>query len=341
MTCRPIIEGFAVETIDGAILTVKGLLHPPERVIAYLRYVPDPAGDRQRGGRRYRRIYRFSEQREVLAARYPDLIGYDPVLGAEVQSVPRSHIDTVYDPAGFLRSLRQTGPTGTVEDDALALAVLIRDTAEVRWSSLGISGSVLLGTQRPESDIDLVVYGEEPARQVHRALEDLMAVPAGAIGRPDDDELAILHRAHRSETPLSFADFARAQRRKANEGWFRGRSVFVRFVKELEEYGERYGDRHYRPLGPITGQGVISEDRDAMFTPCRYELQEPSILAGARMANLDAIVSYRGRFSDQARVGERVEVRGTLEEVAARDGPCHYEVVVGGSAGDYLRVVPG
>jgi predicted nucleotidyltransferase len=341
MTCRPIIEGFAVETIDGAILTVKGLLHPPERVIAYLRYVPDPAGDRQRGDRSYRRIYHFSEQREILVARYPDLIGYDPVLGAEVQSVPRSRIHTVYDPVRFLDALRQTGPTRTVEDDALALAVLIRDAAGVPWSSLGISGSILVGTQRPESDVDLVVYGEESARAVHRALEDLMADPAGALGRLDDDELAILHQTHRPETPPSFADFARAQRRKVNEGRFRGRSVFVRCVKELDEYGECYGDRRYRPLGPVTGQGVVSEDRDAMFTPCRYELEEVTILAGAQVADLDAIVSYRGRFSDQARVGERVEMRGTLEEVVHRDGFCHYQVVVGGRAGDYLRGVPG
>jgi predicted nucleotidyltransferase len=341
MTCRPIIEGFAVETIDGAILTVKGLLHPPERVIAYLRYVPDPAGDRQRADRRYRRVYHFSEQREIIAARYPDLIDYDPVLGVEVQSVARSHIDTVYDPVHFLRALRQNGPTGPVTDDALALAVLIQEAAGVPWSSLGISGSVLVGMQRPESDVDLIVYGEESARAVYWALEDLMAVPAGAIGRPDDDELAILHQAHRPETPLSFADFARAQRRKVNEGCFRGRSVFVRFIKEQHEYGERYGDRRYRPLGPVTGQGIISDDRDAIFTPCRYELQEARILAGAQVADLDAVVSYRGRFSDQARVGEQVEVRGTLEAVEAGKAPCRYQVVVGGRAGDYLRVVPG
>ena len=33
-------EGDFLETNDGLIFDVKGLLHPPERKIAYLRYIP-------------------------------------------------------------------------------------------------------------------------------------------------------------------------------------------------------------------------------------------------------------------------------------------------------------
>jgi uncharacterized protein len=339
MSHRPVVEGFAIETTEGLILTVKGFLHPPGRTIAYLRYLPDPAGDRQRADRTYRRVYHFSEQRAILEAKHPDLLDHDPVLGTEVQSVPHRRIAVVYDPVEFQCSRRENGPSEPVETDALALLTLIQETAGVPWSSLGISGSIMLGTQRPESDIDLVVYGETASRKVHRALGDLVARPGEALRRPDEAELAVLHQAHAPDTPLSLADFVRTQRRKVNEGRFRGRSVFARFMKEPAEYGERYGDHLYRPLGTVTVQGVISDDRDAIFTPCCYGLQTPVTLEGVRAFSPDTIVSYRGRFSDQAHVGEQVEVHGTLEEVTPRVGPSHHQVVVGSAAGDYLRIM--
>jgi len=37
-------EGDFLETLEGLIFDVKGLLHPDARVIAYLRYLPDPHG---------------------------------------------------------------------------------------------------------------------------------------------------------------------------------------------------------------------------------------------------------------------------------------------------------
>jgi len=48
------------------------------------------------------------------------------------------------------------------------------------------------------------------------------------------------------------------------------------------------------------------------------------------------MASFRGRFSDQARVGERVVARGRLERVVPRTGVAYHRLVVGGRAGDYL-----
>ena len=85
---RVAVEGFALHTADELIFTVKGLVHPPDRVIAYLRYLPDPQGDRERDGVRYRRVYHFDEQQGILQARYPEYLKYDPVFGVRLQSVP-------------------------------------------------------------------------------------------------------------------------------------------------------------------------------------------------------------------------------------------------------------
>jgi len=335
MTAEPIVEGFAVETAEHLIFSVKGVLHPPERVIAYLRYLPDPTGDRRRAGVAFRRVYHFEEQVGLLRRRFPQYLGYDPVFGLEVQNVLRARIRTVYDPRAYLDRLRSQGSDDPVEQDALALAQQIQQAAGVPWSSLGVSGSVMLATHRPDSDLDLLVYGEASSRAVCQAVGELFEEPGGAVRRLTDAELRALHATHRPDTPLSFADFCRLQQRKVNEGRFRQRPFFIRFVKHLDP-PERYGEHHYQFIAQATIRATISEDDEAIFTPCRYGVEHAVPIEGPPVDDLREIVSFRGRFSDQARSGEVAEGRGRLERVVPRTGETYHRLVVGGQAGDYL-----
>jgi predicted nucleotidyltransferase len=333
-----IVEGFAVETTDGLIFTVKGLLHPPDRVIAYLRYVPDPHGNRQRSGRRYRRLYHFEEQEALLRARYPEYLAHDPVFGARLQSVPRGRVRSVYDPCRHLEVLHSRGINDPVERDALHLATLLQEAANVSWADVGISGSVLIGLQRPDSDIDLIIYGEEAGGAVHRALQGLLERSTTPLRRPGREELASLHSEHRADTPLAFDDFARLQARKVNELRFRGREAFIRFVKRPAESQGRYGSQRFESLGTATVRARVTDDRDAIFTPCRYLVDEASLLDGSSLGDLRSLVSFRGRFSDQARVGEWIEARGNLERVTPLSGAIYQRLIVGGCRGDYMSV---
>lgn len=340
MVVQRVVEGFAVETIEGWIFTVKGSLHPPDRWIAYLRYVPDPQGDRRREGTAYRRLYRFDDQVELLRARHPEYLCHDPVLGIEVQSVPRASVEAVHDPCAFLARLRLSGPADAVEEDALGLAGRLQEAAGVPWSGLGISGSAMLGTHLPDSDLDLLVYGEESGRAVHRAVAGLFRQGGSPVRPLDEEELGRLHAAHSPDTPLTFHDFARLQRRKVNEGRYRGRSFFLRFVKHPGESDETYGDRRYRPVGRATIRATVAGHGEAIWTPCRYPLRQVTVLDGVRVDDLQEIVSFRGRFSDQARAGEIVEACGSVERVEDETGQGHHRLVVGGQAGDWLLARP-
>src|SRR5680860_40768 len=332
-----IFEGFAVETNDGFVFTVKGLVHPAGRVIAYLRYVPDPSSDREHGGSRFRRVYHFEEQETILLARRPGYLVNDPMLGVPVQAVPREDIRLVYDPCLRLQRLVETGPADSLEETALALAELFSVSAGVSSHALGLSGSILVGLHQPSSDIDIVVYGEQEGRAVHGALSDLLVDPQSPVHRPHGAELAAIHETHRTDTPLSAADFARLQAEKVNEGRFAERSYFVRFVKRPEEVGERYGDPRYETLGPITIRARVHDQRESMFTPCRYTIGEATSLDGAPIEDLCQIVSFRGRFADQAKTGDCILARGGLELVVPLRAPCFLRLVVGGAPGDYLK----
>ena len=105
------LEGAAVETVAGLIFTVKGIVHPPDRVVAYLRYVPDKRGERLRGRKRYRRVYSVAEREETLRARGLSYRVDDPMLGVPVDAVPWDDVTRVYDPRERLQRLRTSGPT--------------------------------------------------------------------------------------------------------------------------------------------------------------------------------------------------------------------------------------
>jgi hypothetical protein len=330
------IEGFAVETVEGLIFTVKGLVHPPRRLIAYLRFMPDPGGDRKRGSDSYRRVYRSEEQRDILRRRFPAYTGFDPVFGFEVQAVPGQYAQKIYDPCQRLSEIIEKGVKDPLEQNTLAFANLLQEAAGVSMNSLGISGSVLVGLHRPGSDVDMVVYGDEESRAAHRALGRLLDSGRGPVRRLGGDDLAALHASHRTDTPLSFSDFVRLQSRKPNEGYFAQTPYFIRFIKGKREGEHRYGDTVYEPLGRATIRFRVTDDADSIFTPCRYAVEDVLFLDGPAEADLREVVSFRGRFSDQARAGEQATARGSLERVVPREGKVHHRLAVGGEAGDYL-----
>ena len=243
------IEGFAVETRDDLLFMVKGLVHPPSQIVAYLRYVPDEGGSRKRGAKRYRRVYRFEEQEELLRARWPGYLMYEPMFGITLQAVPADAVHLVRDPRSYLQDLVKRGPADALEDTALHLVSLIWRAASIRPSALGLSGSMLLGLHTASSDIDLVVYGELESRAVHEVLGCLLQDELSPVARPKDKELESIYEMHSIETPLSFADFARTQIRKVNEGSYAGLAV-LRAVCEASRAGGR--PVWESPL-PITG----------------------------------------------------------------------------------------
>jgi len=330
------VEGAAVETADGLVFTVKGVVHPPDRVVAYLRYVPDRSGERVREGARFRRVYKPAEQQRALRARGLSYRVDDPGLGVPVDAVPWAEIVRVYDPRERLRHLRASGPGDKLEEDALQLTEVLRDIAGAGLVAIGLTGSLLFGLHTPASDIDLVVYGDQDCRRVHAALTRLLDDPASGVARPRGEELASIHAVHREDTPLSAADFARLQARKVNEGRFAGRPYFIRFVKLPAEVPERYGDPCYAPAGRALIEARVTDDSEALFTPCRYSLDQVVSLDGSPAKDLREAISYRGRFAEQARIGRRMRALGALERAIWRDGRETTRLVVGGRPGDYL-----
>ncbi|GAB4254508.1 MAG: DNA polymerase subunit beta [Thermoleophilia bacterium] len=356
------IESFAVETRDGLIFTVKGLLHPADRVIAYLRYVPDPTGERLRNKTRYRRVYYAADQVRVLAESHPAYIRFDRALGARVQTVPWEDITRVYDPRRRLSQISSEGGGSHLEELALELATTLARAGESELGVLGVTGSLLFRLTSEDSDVDLVVYGGPASERIHSAARRLMTEQACGLRPLTPREVEALHQGHRTETPIDLDKFALLQGRKVNEGRFKDRSYFLRFVRLPGEIGEAYGDPSYRSGPRVSLQAEIVGDGEAIFTPNRYSIERVEFGSGGRLGRArgstetsgaqgfeggkagcepeDArpleIISFRGRFAEQAKRGERVRARGRLERVIPRAGRPWWRLNVGGEPGDYL-----
>lgn len=331
------IEGCYIESTEGLLFTVKGLVHPPGVVVAYLRYAPDNSGERERVGIRYRKLYHFEEQEELLRERCPAYLFFDPVFGERLQGVPREHIKQVYDPCWKLDELRGRENLNEVEKNALDFAEILRDRSGISKSYLGISGSILLGLDTPQSDIDIIVYGVENCWAVHKSLRKMLDESSSGVEKLNRRELEELYAFRSQDTPMPFKDFLRLERRKVIQGKFQNRGYFIRFVKTPSEVGERYGDRKYNSLGMARIEATITEAKEAIFTPCVYGIDDVKFTEGKEVSTLKKLSSFRGRFCEQVKEGERIAAHGKLERVSLNDGSV-YHILLVGRLGDRIAV---
>lgn len=333
-----LIESDYIETVEGLFFAVKGIAQPPERIMAYLRYAPDPDGGRFRMWRQYRRLYHFAEQELLLRASYPQYLAYDPVTRLELQSVPLSAIARAYTARQGLQDLRQRSRLDSVEEDALAFAARLQEISGIPWGSLGVSGSLLIGMHTSASDLDMTVHGEQDCWVLHGALSALLDQDSGELRRLDEAGMHALYAERSADTHMSYAEFFYSERQKVIQGRFRDRTYFIRFLKEPDEFGETYGDRQYTPLGRASIEAQVTDHANAIFTPCRYPIADAYSIKGEAIPEITEIVSFRGRFCEQACAGDTVRASGTVERVAHQSGHIWHRLILGGEFADTMYV---
>jgi predicted nucleotidyltransferase len=329
-------EGDFIETLDGLIFDVKGLLHPPDRVIAYLRYVPDGRGRRERAGIKYRKVYSLYSRAKLLAKRWPQYVCRDRFFNREVQAVPVDKVKQHYLPTEKFAQLRRAVELDERERLANDMAETLVKEARTPASKIGVSGSILVGLHTAKSDLDLLLYGSNVSRKCHSKLRALLDTCSQGFSPYTKSDLRRLYAQRDLRAALSFETFAKHERLKVLQGKFMGTDYFIRCVKEWDEWPEAYGDRKYLQVGRATVRATISDDSESIFTPCTYELADAKV-TGKHPAPAQ-IVSFRGRFCEQARAGESVLAKGTLERVEDERGVTH-RLVIGEDPLDCLVVV--
>lgn len=319
------------ETAERTIFYVKGLIHPPDKVVGFVRYVPDPQGDRRRDGSSYRKIEPIEDQYRVSEESHPDYFVYDPVFDEHLTEVPVGDISRWYRPLDRMRELRSAARLDEVERHVLELAKLLQSESKVPWDSIGVVGSILVRLHRKDSDLDLIVYGSRHCQAVYRALGRLFK--KGSLAPYNEEDLERRFTGRIEESIMTFDDFAKLKNRELFHGRFKNRCFYIKFVKDWGEIKEKYGDVRYKSVGCAKISATITDDSEWMFTPCRYGIDEVQIMKGAKVCPIREIVCFK---SELVKRGEGVLAHGKVEQVIKEGEWGYYRMVIGGRPRHYI-----
>lgn len=320
---RNLVEGQFIITVDHLVFEIKGVVHPEDRAIAYLRYVPTQNG--------YKKVYALDERETYLKRHHPSYLWFSKPHGRVVQSVPNDSIETILDPVDYLGGLRDSASTPSdLEQASLNLVNKMVEATGINWSNIGITGSQLIGIARKDSDIDLVVYGADTCRRFYSNLCKKIDSITGVrrySGPLLDEHVSFRWGAHEDLKPV----LREIERKKVLQGLFENYHFFVRLVKAPDDIEYAYGDFSFRLKGRQSVSGKIVDDSDSIFTPCEY------LVETGDSPDLRKLVSYRGRFTEQISKDTMFDAEGRLEMVTNHKEESHFlQLVLGELPADYL-----
>jgi predicted nucleotidyltransferase len=258
-----------------------------------LRYVPDPGGERERDGIRFKKMG-FDEAYAFVKRERPGYLD-------RVMVIPFFDVVKHYRPHDGLA--RIVGSDHRVKKMVDALE-------GVDFECMGITGSKLVGLGAETSDVDFVVYG----REWYRARELLQkAIADGRIDAIDEAGWEKIYRKRKPE--LSFEEFYLHERRKGNRCLLDGVLTDLLFVRSWDQIGPRVliGE----DLGAETITAKVTDAEFAFDSPAIYQVEHPEI---------KTVLSFTHTYAGQALAGETIEARGKVEA-----GPGGKVLVVGTS----------
>jgi predicted nucleotidyltransferase len=329
-------EGDFILTRDKLFFDVKGYLHPPDRIISFIRYYPSKRGERVIYSERYAKVYDLKKRFKFLEKKYPIYIYYDSVFHSKMQAVPVGMVEKLYNPKEKVKELMKKSKS-EIEDEALNLIQALAKESNQEISNFGITGSILINLFTNNSDLDVIVYGFKTAVKVYEALRKL--IQEGKEFKPcDKKELYKIYLARGMNEALSFKDFYKNEENKILQGKFHEKQYFIRCIKDWSEVKESYGSKIYYKIGLTKIKAKVVNNEESILTPCKYEVSNVKVLSGKK-ALIKEIASFRGRFCEAAFVGDEVIARGTLEKVIdVKNHNEFHRLILGENPKDFLII---
>lgn len=324
-------DGDIILTKEYFIFYAFGYCHPNNRIICFLKYVPENYAGlfgvdfldsvwHFRGVNllRPRTLYSpeiLSSLISTFRRHFPHYLLYSRDLERHIISVPTDHIAEIFTPDRCLHTVANKRERDWLEEKALKLVRILSKEARISTDFFGIHGSICLGMHNVHSDIDITVYGADNYRRVIESLAKLER----------KGEVDILRR-----NPVESL--------RGNTGLFRGTRFVVNAVRLFSEIKcEHYG---CRPLGKVVTECRVADSSESVFRPAIYRVEELRLLYGPQEATGAAeVVSMIGAYRGIAREGDRLIVRGMLEECRDSGGRSLRIVVGSGLGEEYISLV--
>ncbi|MHA1136181.1 MAG: nucleotidyltransferase domain-containing protein [Candidatus Thorarchaeota archaeon] len=321
-----LVEGYFVTTLDGLIFEVKGVVHPNDRIIAYVRYVPNIGSSESMP--KFQKIYDLNEREKFLNDNFPEYLWFSETHERILQSVPHEKVKQILDPVEYMVQLRKDSSALSISTSKLV--DLLLEYTGIDSGDIGVTGSQLVGVARETSDIDLIIFGESTCDEFYKKLEHNFDKIPGLERYSGNllDEHLEFRWGELVEHHNTLRDI---ERRKTLQGVFEKHQFFIRLVKRRQDVAESFGQIVSKNSELREIQCLIIDDRESIFTPCAYEVKSSDF------PELRQIISFRGRFTEHVTEGDFVKAKGRLENMFDTSADERYQqLVLGESSTDYM-----
>jgi predicted nucleotidyltransferase len=317
-------------TEEGLIFRIYGYAHPPKAFICDIEYAPasiykseDPRAIRQRGEQIYYKFY-LDQGLYFVRDNHPRYSFWHEPLQTSVVGVHQTQITETRKPDKAIQMLLKKRSRDSLHQALKTALELVRERSGLGASDFGVFGSLLHGFYHPQfSDLDFIVYGKKESIKLRETLQTLYHEHSSPFRNEFETEKAIKEKAKRWRfINYSPKEYWWHQKRKAIYATFKNekssRKIKTEFepVKKWSEIHNEYNSNaRILKKGWIKAEARITGDTETSFMPSVYEIEITKNLDGAKVDDIERILSYVEEFRIQAVQDEKVHVEGNLERV--------------------------
>ncbi|MDR2967915.1 MAG: DNA polymerase subunit beta [Methanobacteriaceae archaeon] len=334
-----------IYTTDDLFFASTNYIHPYNRFISFLRYIPDINGDRKKDGESYSKVT-SKKAYEYLRKNYPEYLYFCDITQTEMMGVPFKKVKEVIKPENRLKEIKNSYEKGKNKDNKklnplfrklLDLSDFFHYKAGIPYENLGISGSILPNLQKEDvSDIDFVVYGlnnHRKAMDVFKKFRDKeIEIPQInkkiTLNRIQDSYWERIYKKRMKDLSLSKEEFCWYEDRKNNRGLIEGVLFDILATRDWNEIGGTWGDTKYYPKGSSTIQANVESAIASFDNPAIYTLKNLKVIEGLDV-DIKELVSFTHTYAGQTIEKEEIIAKGKLEKVLKDNGESSYRLVVG------------
>ncbi|MER5302145.1 hypothetical protein ABT039_22180 [Streptomyces lasiicapitis] len=305
----------------GIIFKVIGDVHPGSHWLGYVKYYPDPRGDRTLFGRTYRQNTVVSKAFGILADRTECYV-YSPAVGCVITGVPREDVVTHYSCRQALSTLYHSPELldgSAVSKDLLAIIdwVIQAGAGDV----IGVTGSFLVGAFNDRSDIDLVCYGPRG----YRVAQELFAERSLIRPYEGEDQTRLYVRRAKYMAGSSFDALMRQESRKL-QGLTAQAGAHINCEPLRDDSDRTFHGVTAQEVGAISVLARVTDHAQGLATPALYGIEVETVISSTIdesavfARRITQLRSYLGAYTGAFREGDTVYLSGRLVHVQGPDG---------------------
>ena len=328
--------------IQGRMFVTLGYIQPLDRVLSFLKYVPDKEGKWQAGDIQYKRIFWGSVDSTVegMSTLPQNYTVFDLHFQTDLVEPPHTVIKDYFSSEQRLGEIIEE-PKDVLEELVQKAAETIRDELKLSMDNFGISGSILWKGHNPKySDINMNIYGFKESWILYDNYANLENKETQTRIRNLPEWNRGMERVKKRIPYLDMTDLQTLfSRRKAI--YVKDQCIGITPILKPDEAPIAHGSESYTTLIPNPVKlSMVVENAD-------YGIFHPALLTTKPVTIDETLVSrimiYDGACGGLFRNDDRIEVSGTLQRVTQTDTDVEFhQLMVGtktGSGKEHVRLL--